>query len=67
MTGNLRYTGGRPDFAEHRNSRGHVLRTAGPDRDRWPSRLVATADEDRLNFRWHVAHFMLVVEGLAHM
>jgi hypothetical protein len=25
--------------------------------------LVATAEEDRLSFRWHVAHFMLVVVG----
>jgi hypothetical protein len=34
----------------------------------WPSLLVATAAENRLSFRWHVvAHFMLVVEGLAHM
>jgi len=24
---------------------------------------VATTEEDRLNFRWHVAHFMLVVVG----
>ena len=29
--------------------------------------LVAAAEEDCLNFRWHVAHFMLVVKGLAHV
>jgi hypothetical protein len=26
-----------------------------------------TAAEDRLSYRWHVAHFMLVVKGLAHV
>jgi hypothetical protein len=31
--------------------------------ERWPSRLVATAEEDCLSYRWHVAHFMLVVVG----
>ena len=35
--------------------------------ERWIARLVATAEEDRLSYRWHVAHFMLVVKGLGHV